>query len=34
MKRILLIRAKNAGKHGGLKRSSDAGESEEVLVNE
>jgi hypothetical protein len=34
MKKILLVRAENAGKDGGLKLSSDAGESEKVLVNE
>lgn len=34
MKRILVVHAGNAGKDGGLKLSSDAGESEKVLVNE
>ena len=33
MKKILLVRAKNAGEHGELKRSLDAAGSEEVLVN-
>jgi len=34
MKKILLVRAENAGKDGRLKPSSNAGESEKVLVNE
>jgi hypothetical protein len=35
MKKILLVRAENAGKDvRGLKLPSDAGESEKVLVNE
>jgi hypothetical protein len=34
MKKILLVCAKRAGKDGELKLSSDAGESEKVLVNE
>jgi hypothetical protein len=34
MQKILLVRAENTGKDEGLKLSSDAGESEKVLVNE
>jgi hypothetical protein len=34
MKKILLVCAENSGKDGGLKLSSDAGESEKVFVNE
>jgi hypothetical protein len=34
MKKILLVRAENAGKDGTLKPSPNAGESEKVLVNE
>jgi hypothetical protein len=34
MKKILLVCAEKAGKDGKLKLSSDAGESEKVLVNE
>jgi hypothetical protein len=34
MKKILLVCAENAGKDEGLKLSSDAGESEKVLVND
>jgi hypothetical protein len=34
MKKNVLVRAENSGKDGGLKLSSDAGESKKVLVNE